>query len=55
MVFKNVYDFIIGTTFEKNNVPYIGMIAYENIIGASFSSDIVEAYDLTLKTVEEFE
>lgn len=44
-------DVIIRTTFEKDNIPYIVMIAYTDI-GASLSSDIVEAYDLILKTIE---
>jgi len=49
--FASGNDVIIRTTFEKDNVPYIVMIAYTDI-GASLSSDIVEAYDLILKTIE---
>lgn len=39
------------TKFEKDGTPYLIMISYK-YIGASLSSDIVEAYDLILKSLE---
>ena len=37
--------------FTKNEIPHMVGISYK-FIGASLSSDIVEAYDLILKTIE---
>ena len=41
---------IIAASFTKNNIPHIFMITYKDI-GASMSGDIVDAYNLLLKTI----
>lgn len=41
----------IVTSFKKNAIPHVVMMDYLSQ-GASISSDIVEAYDIILKTVE---
>jgi len=45
------HDRYITTSFKKDGTWYMVDISYK-FIGASLSSDIVEAYDLILKTVE---
>lgn len=42
---------LITVTFKKDNTSYAIILGYK-YIGASLSSDIVEAFDLILKTVE---
>jgi len=44
-------DRYIHTVFKKNNIFFMATLSYK-FIGASLSSDIVEAYDLILKTIE---
>jgi hypothetical protein len=41
----------ITTEFEKNSTTYLISITYRNV-GASISGDLVEAYNLILKTVQ---
>jgi hypothetical protein len=41
----------INTEFTKNDTTYLALITYR-YVGASISGDIVEAYDLILKTME---
>lgn len=44
-------DRMIFTQFEKNGVPHLVMFTYQ-YVGASLSSDMVEMYDLILKSIE---
>jgi hypothetical protein len=42
---------MIFAQFEKKKVPHLVMFSYKNI-GASLSSDLIEAFDIMLKTIE---
>jgi hypothetical protein len=42
---------MIFAQFEKKKVPHLVMFSYKNI-GASLSSDLVEAFEIMLKTIE---
>ena len=42
---------LIAVTFQKNNTPFVVMIAFD-YLGASLSSDIIEAFDLILKSIQ---